>query len=86
MNRIKTLLALAAVSLALAGCGGGDDGAATPPADPLATVPDSATQSVAGTVDYLNVLNQNASDTREPIDVTAIVLPTSDDTEPTALN
>ena len=86
MNRIKTLLALAAVSLALAGCGGGDDGAATPPADPLAAVPDSATQSVAGTVDYLNVLNQNASDTREPIDVTAIVLPTSDDTEPTALN
>ena len=85
MNRIKTLLALAAVSLALAGCGGGD-GAATPPADPLATVPDSATQSVAGTVDYLNVLNQNASDSREPIDVTAIVLPTSDDTEPTALN
>lgn len=87
MKRIKTLLSVALASAALAGCfGGGDDGQATPPADPLATVPDSATQSVAGTVDYLNVLNQNASDTREPIDVTAVVLPTSDTTEPTALN
>ena len=49
-------------------------------------MPDSAIKSVAGTLDYLNVLNQNPSDTREPIDVTAVVLPTSDDTEPTALN
>lgn len=85
MNRIKTLLALAAVSLALAGCGGGD-GDAVVPADPLATVPDAATQTVAGTVDYLNVLSLNLTETREPIDVTAVVLPTSDDTEPTALN
>ena len=88
MNRIKTLLSVsvAVASVALSGCFGGGDGDAVVPADPLASVPDSATQSVAGTVDYLNVLNQNPSDTREPIDVTAIVLPTSDDTEPTALN
>lgn len=86
MNRIKTLLSVAVASVALAGCFGGDDYQATPPADPLAAVPDSAIKSVAGTLDYLNVLNQNPSDTREPIDVTAVVLPTSDDTEPTALN
>ena len=86
MTRIKTLVSVAVASVALAGCFGGGDGAATPPADPLAAVPDSATQSVSGTVDYLNVLSLNVSDSREPIDVTAIVLPTSDDTEPTALN
>ena len=83
-TRLSTWLALAAIPLALAGCfGGGDD---TPvAADPLAAVPDSATQSVAGTVDYLNLLIQNPSDTREAIDVTAVVLPTSDTTEPQAL-
>lgn len=87
-TRLSTWLALAAIPLALAGCFGDDDNnVAVPPAaaDPLAAVPDSATQSIAGTVDYLNVLNQNQSETREAIDVTAVVLPTSDTTEPQAL-
>ena len=83
--RLSTWLALAAVSLALAGCWGDDSSDTPAAADPLAAVPDSATQSVAGTVDYLNVLNQNPSETREAIDVTAVVLPTSDTTEPQAL-
>ena len=82
-TRLSTWLALAAIPLALAGCFGGGDSPAA--ADPLAAVPDSATQSVAGTVDYLNVLNQNPTETREAIDVTAVVLPTSDTTEPQAL-
>ena len=85
-QRFSTWLALAAVPLALAGCfGGGDDGDSPAAADPLSAVPDSATQSVAGTVDYLNVLNQNQTETREAIDVTAVVLPTSDTTEPQSL-
>ena len=84
-SRCSTWLALAAIPLALAGCFGGDDGDAPVPVDPLAAVPDSATQSVAGTVDYLNVLNQNPTETREAIDVTAVVLPTSDTTEPQSL-
>ena len=84
-TRISTWLALAAIPLALAGCWD-DDSSNTPvAADPLAAVPDSATQSIAGMVDYLNVLNQNQSETREAIDVTAVVLPTSDTTEPQAL-
>ena len=79
-------VAAAVALLGLAGClgGGGDDGAM--PADPLAAVPDAAVQTVAGTVDYLAVLNQNPSDVREPIDITAVVLPTSDTTEPQAVN
>ena len=84
-NRLSTWLALAAIPLALAGCFGGGDSDSPAAADPLSAVPDTATQSVAGTVDYLNVLNQNQTETREAIDVTAVVLPTSDTTEPQAL-
>ena len=84
-TRISNWLALATIALALAGCWGDDSSDAPAVADPLAAVPDSAIQSIAGTVDYLNVLNQNQSETREAIDVTAVVLPTSDTTEPQAL-
>ena len=85
MKRFIPLLMVATATVALVGCsgGGGDDVAAA--ADPLASVPDSAVQSVAGTVDYLAALNRNPSDTREPIDITAVVLPTSDTTEPAAV-
>ena len=90
MKRLTSLLGLAAaatVTVALSGCfGGGDDNNSPPTADPLASVPDTATQTAAGTVAYLNVLAMNQSDTREAIDVTAVVLPTSDDKEPEAVN
>ena len=82
-----TLVSLAiAASLALAGCFGGDDEAVPAPADPLAMVPDSAQQSAAGTVDYQKLLNSNASETREAIDVSAVVLPTSETAEPVAVD
>ena len=90
MKRLTTLLSLAAAAAALSGCFGGGDGdggqPAAPAADPLAGVPDTATQTAAGTVEYLNVLAMNQTDTREAIDVTAVVLPISDDTEPQAVN
>ena len=86
MQRLTTLLSVAAAALALSGCFGGGDDAPSPAADPLAAVPATASQTTAGTVDYLNQLAMNQSDTREPIDVTAVVLPTSDDTEPLAVN
>ena len=88
MQRLTTLLSLAAAAAALSGCFGGGDGdqPAAPAADPLAGVPGTATQTAAGTVDYLNLLAMNQTDTREAIDVTAVVLPTSDDTEPQAVN
>lgn len=85
-----TVLALLG-SLTLAGCfgGGGDDVVVeTPPvlADPLAAVPDTATQTVAGTVGYQQVLSLNSSETREPIDVTDLVLPSSETAEPVAVD
>ena len=90
MKRPTTRLSLAAaavMTVALSGCfGGGDDNSPAAGVDPLATVPDAASQTAAGTVDYLNVLAMNQTDTREAIDVTAVVLPTSDDTEPQAVN
>ncbi|HSW07511.1 hypothetical protein [Aquabacterium sp.] len=92
----KTLslsFALAAVAL-MSGCfGGGDDDAPMPappppapaPPDPLAAVPDSATQSTDGLVAYLKTLSTNSSETREPIDLNRVTLPQSDTAEPAAL-
>ena len=86
MKRLNSLLAVAAATLALTACFGGGDDEVAAPADPLAAVPDSAVQSVAGTLDYLAVLNKNPSDSREPIDISAVVLPISDTTEPSAVD
>ena len=86
MKRFTSLLLVATATVVLAGCfGGGGDAEVAAPADPLAAVPDTAVQSVAGTLDYLAVLNKNPSDTREPIDISAVVLPISDTTEPAAV-
>ena len=85
MNRLLSPLAGLALVAGLAGCFGGDSDSAPVPADPLAAVPDTAVQTLAGTVDYLAVLNKNPSDTREPIDITAVVLPTSETAEPAAV-
>ena len=87
--RTKSLVLAVVGSLALAGCfggGGGDDGVLPVPADPLAAVPDSALQTAAGTVEYQKLLNSMPSETREAIDVTAVVLPTSETAEPLAIN
>lgn len=90
MNRQRCkLLSLAVVaSVGLAGCfgGGGDDEIVPTPADPLAMVPDTALQTAAGTVDYQNLLGSQLSDTREAIDVTTVVLPTSEIAEPVAID
>ncbi len=81
------LAAVLLVSGGLAGCfGGGDDSTPVAGSDPLATVPDSATQSVSGFIAYLVALAANLSDSREPIDVSALTLPTSDTTEPEAVD
>ena len=87
-QRSKALMLALAGSLALAGCfgGGGDDEVTPMAADPLAAVPDTALQTAAGTVDYQQLLSISPSETREPIDVTALVLPTSETAEPVAVD
>ncbi len=83
--KLARAAALVATTAALAGCfGGGGD--AAPAADPLAAVPESATQSVAGLYAYLVSLIANSSDSRDPIDITALTLPTSDSTEAETVN
>ena len=83
MNRLSLATAAGLACLSLSGCfGGGDDS----PADPLAAVPESATATTEGTVAYQQQLAAAAdADTREPIDVSAVVLPVSDTTEPVAV-
>ena len=87
-QRLKILALALAGNLALAGCfgGGGDDQIVPTPADPLATVPDTALQTAAGTVDYQKLLVSLPSDTREAIDVSAVILPTSETAEPLAVD
>lgn len=82
--RAAALSSVLASVLGLGGCFGGSDDE-TPP-DPLAVVPDSATASTDGLVAYQKSLAASGdADVREPIDVTAVVLPTSDTTEPSAV-
>ena len=85
-SRRKLLILALAGSLALAGCFGGDDEPIPMPADPLAVVPDTALQTAAGTVDYQKLLGSQLSDTREAIDVSSVVLPTSETAEPVAVD
>ena len=87
-QRIKVLSLTIASSLALAGCfgGGGDDDIVPTPADPLAMVPDSALQTAAGTVEYQILLAGLSSETREAIDVSTVVLPSSETAEPLAVH
>ena len=84
------VLAVAALAtlLSLAGCFGGSDDETTTP-DPLAAVPDSATATTDGLVAYqqaLATVTATTTDSREPIDVSDTVLPTSDTTEPLAVD
>ena len=79
----KILISALVVAAVLSACGGGsDDG--PPPA--TSQGPDSASQSVAGCVDYLKHLVVASADTLEPVDVSA-VMPKSDDVlEPVAVD
>ena len=67
---------------ALAGCGGRDDD--VPPA--TESVPESASASVAGFIDYLKQLVVASADTLEPVDVSAVTPPTDDTAEPVAVD
>ena len=76
MNKSWVLAMCAAA--ALVGCGGGDDN--VPPA--TESVPQSASQSVAGFIDYLKQLVVASADMLEPVDVSSVTPPTDDAAEP----
>lgn len=88
MTRKLTLTTMMAAVALLGACGGGSDDAYTPPPapapapDPLAAVPDAARQSTDGLLSYLKTLSTNTSDTRDPLPLDGLTLPTSDNTEP----
>ena len=75
---------LVALLVALAACGGGHDDGNPPPTPPPVsnTPPASASASVQGFIDYLQILVATMQDTVEPLDVNAFTAPTSDTTEP----
>ena len=87
MNRLKILAAVCVATLALTGCGDNvDELVVVPPvADPLASVPGSAQADAAGLLAYLEVLADNTSEDRDAMNIDAVVLARSDDTEPLAL-
>ena len=79
---MRKSLTLAAVTAALAACGGSGGGEPEPPAAVL-EVPASAGANVASFVGYLAALP--AEDQREALGVDAVVAPTSETDEPLAL-
>lgn len=86
MRPIATILGgtlVLVATLALSGCGGGDDDQA-----PAATsgVPASASASVGGFIGYLQALVVSRTEALDPVDVSAVVAPVSDTTDPGALN
>jgi hypothetical protein len=84
MRALLNAMAALAASLALAACGGGDDGTEpAPPAAPTA-VPDSAFVSSAAFLSFLS--GQSFSDeASEPLTLPAGDLPTSETDEPLSL-
>jgi predicted small lipoprotein YifL len=72
---LKTLLLAASVSVALAACGGNDDGPGYD-ANTASTPPDTASASSQGFVDFVASLANAMVDGREGYDLSAFNLPT----------
>lgn len=92
MNRrlLAVSQAIAVVSL-LAACGGGsgDDTSSPAPAPmpgPLDAVPPGASASPQGLVSYLETLSAQQPEDKDPLDLSAFLPPTSDDTEPSPVS
>jgi hypothetical protein len=82
MKHIRSFLVPAALALLLAACGGGNDPTPVVPADPLAELPASASQSTAAMASYMGTLAILRTETRDPFAVDAFNPPKPDDTEP----
>ncbi len=83
--RVKKIITTGSLLAVLAGCGGGgSDALPTPPA--TSAVPPSASASVAGFIGYLMQLVVAPADTLEPVDVSKVTPPVSDNTEPSPVD
>lgn len=82
--KTKTLISLAA-SFVLVACGGGGDHEPAPPAVNQ-VVPASASNSVAGLLDYLTELVKAAADTLEPVSLAGVQPVTTETEEPRAID
>lgn len=90
IHKLCSAAALAACTLALAGCfggsdGDGDDGGPGNAGGPLDSVPASASTDSAGFIAYLRALVALQPEDREPVGIEAVTPPTPDDTEPESL-
>ena len=90
--RLTAHAAAWSASLALAGCFGGSSDSPVPPVvampGPLEAVPATATATISGLFSYQASVNsepQAKQDMAEPIDISALSLPTSETSEPTDL-
>ena len=83
MKRIQSLLTPAVLALLLAACGGGGGYNQPPqPADPLAELPASASESAKALASYVGTLATLPADNREPVAVESFNPPKAEDTEP----
>jgi hypothetical protein len=80
----RTIVLGLCVSATLAACGGGSS--PTEPAPVTLEVPESASRSTAGMVDYLARLTSASADDAEPLDVSRFAPPQPDDGEAAVLN
>ena len=78
----RAAIAVLAVAALVGACGGNDH------KDPPATseVPDSASASVDGFIEYLKRLVVSSADSLEPVDTSMVTAPVDDTREPTPVN
>lgn len=89
MDKLSLRLAalLVCVAALLVACGGGGSGGGNPDDNAASEVPSSALHSVEGLVAYLRELIAGATTSSgEPVRLGDVVLPTSDSSEPVAVN
>ncbi|MDP9045052.1 MAG: hypothetical protein M3O01_09630 [Pseudomonadota bacterium] len=80
--KLTAAAAMVATAAVLAGCGGGGD--SLPP--PTSQVPATASVSVAGFISYIQALVASPADTLEPVDVSTLVPPKDETSEPTPVD
>lgn len=78
----KVLISTICTAAVLSACGSSNDD--TPAV--TSQVPASASQSVFGFVSYLKQLVASNADTLEPVDVSAVTPPTTEDAEPAVVD